>query len=49
MKKELERKLAHLEDEYIKNENKDRGYNFYLAKELRKEIEAVKMELAELG
>lgn len=49
MKEMLEKKLAELEWEYLKNENKDRGYDFRLAKELKAEIAKVEKELAELG
>lgn len=49
MKKMLEKKLAELEWQYLKNENKDRGYDFNLARTLKEEIAKVEKELAELS
>ena len=49
MKEMLEKKLAELEWEYLRNENKDRGYDFNLAKTLKAEIEKVEKELAEIA
>jgi hypothetical protein len=49
MKEMLTKKLETLEWEYIKNENKDRGYDFDLARKLKAEIAEVEKELAELG
>ena len=48
MKEMLTKKLAELEWEYLKNENKDRGYDFNLAKTLKAEIAKVEKELAEM-
>lgn len=48
MKEMLTKKLAELEWEYLKNENKDRGYDFTLAKTLKAEIAKVEKELAEM-
>ena len=49
MKKMLEKKLAELEWQYLKNENKDRGYDFNLARTLKEELAKVEKELAELS
>ena len=49
MKEMLEKKLAKLEDEYLRNENKDRGYDFNLARTLTAEIEKVEKELAAIA
>ena len=48
MKEMLTKKLEELEWEYLKNENKDRGYDFGLAKRLKAEITAIEKELAEM-
>ena len=48
MKEMLTKKLEELEWEYLKNENKDRGYDFTLAKTLKAEIAKVEKELAEM-
>ena len=49
MKEMLEKKLANLEWEYLKNENKDRGYDFTLARTLKEEIAKVEKELAAIA
>jgi hypothetical protein len=48
MKETLEKRLAELEWDYIRNENKDRGYDFNLARTLRAEINAIREELAKM-
>ncbi len=49
MKEMLTKKLEELEWEYLRNENKDRGYDFNLAKTLKAKIAEVEKELAELS
>ena len=48
MKEMLEKRLAELEWDYIRNENKDRGYDFNLARTLKAEMNAIREELAKM-
>lgn len=48
MKEMLEKRLAELEWDYIRNENKDRGYDFNLARTLKAEMNAIREELTKM-
>lgn len=48
MKEMLEKRLAELEWDYIRNENKDKGYDFNLARTLKAEMNAIREELTKM-